>query len=96
MAGLVIDRFVTRLDLVEHRLIDVSVPGRDHVLRGALEDGEMFGFGSDNGDRLHPAGTSADNSDLLASEVDSFVWPCTGVIRLTRKGVSTDEVRNLT
>ena len=48
-----------------------------------------------NWDRLDSAGARAYDADTLAREIDSVVWPGSGVVPLTLEGIETFDVRNL-
>ena len=58
-----------------------SVAGREGVLRGPLEHGDVLGRLGDLGDRLHAGRAGPDDPDALALEGDRLVRPPAGVVR---------------
>ena len=90
------DLGVVGLDLRQELLIDGVVARRPHELGRTLEDRQVSGFPGDDRDRLHAARAGADDPDALAFKVNPIVGPAAGVVPLTREGIETWNIRDLT
>ena len=79
---------VVRLDRWPSRRVELAVVRGHGVVRGALEHEQLVGLLGDDRDRLDSRRAGADDADALAAEVDTFVGPLAGVIRLRPSNVS--------
>ena len=79
------------LDLGVHR----AVVRRHDVVRRPLEHRQLAGLRREQRDRLHGAGSGADQPDALSGEVDALVRPVPGVERRAREGLEARERRGV-
>src|SRR4030095_11159645 len=74
------DVAVAAFDVATGGVVELMVPGRYDVVRGALEYGEVGRLLSNDRDRLHCGGAGSDDPDALAREVDPLLRPATGEV----------------
>ncbi len=60
-----------------------TIPCRDDIVRGALENDELLGVLRDMRDTLHRRRARTDDADAQSGEVDTVSGPQGGVIRVT-------------
>ena len=84
---------ILRPDIGVYACVQRGVAGGDGVVRLALEDGEVAGFGRDQRDRLDGGRSRADDTDPFAGEGDPLMGPGAGVVPLAREAVQAVEFR---
>lgn len=67
----------------------------ERQVRRALEDGELGRVAGRLLDDLHATGPGADHPDALAGEIDTGLWPQSGVVALTAEGLQPGDRRDV-
>src|SRR5262249_45341409 len=73
---------IVRLDLLLDARVRRRIPRGNGVIRRALEHREMRCLLRDHWDDLDTGRAGPDDADAPAAEIDCFMWPCAGEIRL--------------